>query len=612
MSRPLKTPAPGHPSPEPIAALFARVLFGREAGPWLAPVIRPVLRPLRVVLAVSLVSAALALAPPYLTKLIIDDGLMAGDERALLLWAGVAFAVGLAAVLVGALNSLLHLQVSARMLAHLRARALDAVLGLPPARHPGLRIGEIMARLDGDTAEVQRFAFDALLSGLGAVFRLGGGAAMLMVLDWRLALVAIALTPLELAFLAWARPRTERHAEHVRAHRGRLSGFLAESIAGLGVIAALGAASTRAERLRPVQEAHIDALIRQRQWQEVTGGVPTVLGAVGRAAVLVVGGLWVIRDGWPLGSLIAMLAYMGFLVGPLRTLLGLYHAQARVTVAARRLMALVRDAAPEAGGAALPEGPGALRLESVTLTHPGADAPVLRGLSLDIPAGTKVLLHGPSGAGKTSLVGLLTRVARPDTGWVLLDGAPVSTLDPIALRRAVVVVPQAGWVFSGTVADNLRLADPRADDDALWRVLEIVALADWLRAGRQGLETPMGERALAVSGGQRQRLAIARALLTPFRVLVLDESLSEVDGPTAARVMAAIDGTFPTRTRVIVAHAGAERLGPFDRTVILRAGGADHADVDPLSSPSADSLGRPAAPGPASSPSTQPARRFVP
>lgn len=571
------SPSPKSPLSERIAALFARALFGGEAGPWLAPVIRPVLRPLLVVLAVSLVSAALALAPPYLTKLIIDDGLLTGDERALLFWAGVTFAVGLAAVLVGALNSLLHLRVSARMLAHLRARALDAVLGLPPARHPEVRVGEIMARLDGDAAEVQRFAFDALLAGLGALFRLTGGAIMLAVLDWRLALVAIALTPLELAFLAWARPRTERHADRVRVHRGRLSAFLAESVAGLGVIAALGAASARARRLGPVQDAQIDALVRQREWQEVTSGVPTILGAVGRAAVLIVGGLWVIRDGWPLGSLIAMLAYMGFLVGPLRTLLGLYHAQARVVVAVRRLTALVRDAAPEAGGAPPPEGPGALRLEAVTLTHPGADAPVLCGLSLDIPAGTKVLLHGPSGAGKTSLIGLLTRAARPDSGQVLLDGAPVHGLDPVALRRAVVVVPQAGWLFSGTVADNLRLADPEADDDALWRVLAMVELVDWLKTDRQGLETPIGERALAVSGGQRQRLAIARALLAPFRVLVLDESLSEVDGPTAARVVAAIDAAVPTRTRVIVAHAGAERLGPFDRTVTLPMRGPEHA-----------------------------------
>ncbi|EKV27644.1 ABC transporter, ATP-binding/permease protein [Caenispirillum salinarum AK4] len=555
-----------------LAGLFARTLFGPAAGGWLAPVVRHYLPALGMVLAVSLSAAALGLAPPYLTKLLIDEGLVAKDAEALFTWAAAIFAIGLAALLMGAANSLLHLRFSARMLADVRAKALDATLRLPPDRHAGMRVGEIMTRLDGDAGEVQQFAFDALLSGLGAVFRLVGGAVMLMVLDWRLALVAIALTPVELAFLAWARPRTERMAQTVRERRGGLSSFLAESVAGLGVLKTLGAERTRSGALRPLQDSQIDALIRQRQWQEVTGGVPTFLGAIGRTAVLIVGGLWVIRDGWPIGSLIAFLAYMGFLVGPMRTLLGLYHAQARVKVAVRRLMELVGDDRAETdAGEALPPGPGALALEHVTFTHSGAEAPVLQGRSLTIPAGAKALLNGPSGSGKTTLLGLLTRAHDPHAGRVLLDGADVAALDPVALRRAVVVVPQVGWLFSGTVADNLRLAAPEASDADLWRVLEIAQLADWLKAEREGLETVVGERALGFSGGQRQRLAIARALLVPFRVMVLDESLSEVDPATAAKIVAAIDAAFPDRTRILVAHAGAETLGPFDQVVSPRA-----------------------------------------
>jgi ATP-binding cassette subfamily B protein len=463
------------------------------------------------------------------------------------------------------------------MLAEVRGRVLDAVLRQGPRRGKAAApIGEVMTRLDGDAGEVQQFAFDALLSGLGAVLRLSGGAVMLAVLEWRLALVAIALTPLELLFLAWARPRTERMAARVRERRGILSSFLAESVAGLGVIRTLGAEGARRSALDAPQEAQVEALMAQRRWREVTTAVPSILGALARTATLLLGGWWVIQGQWPLGSLVAFLGYLGFLTGPLRTLLGLYHAQARVKVAVARILDLLGEG--ETGGddrglslprGPVPPGPGVLALEGVCFAHGPTLDPVVEDLSLTLPAGAKILLKGESGRGKTTVIGLLTGGLLPDRGRVTLEGADIARMDSQALRRAVVVVPQVGWVFQGTIADNLRLAAPDATEAELWRVLDLVGLGDWLKRDRQGLDTEARERGLDLSGGQRQRLALARALLVPFRVLILDESLSEVDGDSAAAIIAAIDGAYPERTRILVAHAGAERLGPFDQVVDL-------------------------------------------
>ncbi|WP_413206325.1 ABC transporter ATP-binding protein [Rhodospirillum sp. A1_3_36] len=569
---------PQNPLADRLARSFSRLLFGPQAGEWMAPVLRRFLGGLGLVLALSLAVATLGLATPYLTKLIIDEGLLAKDGGALVLWAGLAFAVGLAAVGGGALSGLVHLRFSARMLAEVRGRVLDAVLRQGPRRGQvgSAPIGEVMTRLDGDAGEVQQFAFDALLSGLGAVLRLSGGAVMLAVLEWRLALVAIALTPLELVFLAWARPRTERMAARVRERRGVLSSFLAESVAGLGVIRALGAEGARRTALDAPQEAQVDALMAQRRWREVTTAVPSILGALARTATLLLGGWWVIQGQWPLGSLVAFLGYLGFLTGPLRTLLGLYHAQARVKVAVARILDLLGEG--ESGGEKagqsrprepVPSGPGVLALEGVGFAHGPTLDPVVEDLSLTLPAGRKILLKGESGRGKTTLIGLLTGGLLPDRGRVTLEGVDIARLDSQALRRAVVVVPQVGWVFQGTIADNLRLAAPDATEADLWRVLDLVGLGDWLKRDRQGLDTEARERGLDLSGGQRQRLALARALLVPFRVLILDESLSEVDGDSAAAIVAAIDGAYPERTRILVAHAGAERLGPFDQVVDL-------------------------------------------
>lgn len=545
------------------ARLAVRRAFGAEAG-WLQPVVARALPGIGLVLATSLAAAALGLAPPWLTKQLIDKGLVAGDAQALWLYAGAMFAVGLAALGSGVVNSLLHLRFSAAMLADLRGRMLGAALGQSASR-PAPQVGEVMARLDGDTAEIQRFAFDGLLAAAGSVFRLAGGAAMLLALEWRLALLALAATPLNLVFLAWARPRTQERAEAVRASRGALSSWLVETVAGLPTLRSLGAEAVRAQGFAPLQAGQIALLIRQRSWLELTGAVPQVVNAALRSAVLVAGGLMVIAGTWPLGSLIAFLAYLGMMTGPLQNLLGLYHAQAQARVALARLSALASTDATEPRGRAPAPGPGALRFVAAR-GQGGRHLP----LDLTIHAGQRVLLDGPSGVGKSTLAALAARLAAPAPGArVFLDGADVAGLDPIALRRAVAVVPQAPVLFHGTLAGNLRLADPQADDAALWRALEDAGLAGLLRQRGQGLDLPIAEAGRNLSGGERQRIALARALLLPFRVLVLDESLSEVDAPSAEAILGAILARHPGRTIIVIAHAGPARALAFDQVVTL-------------------------------------------
>jgi ATP-binding cassette subfamily B protein len=444
------------------------------------------------------------------------------------------------------------------MLNDIRSNTLQALMAIPPHRIARIEVGEMMTRLDGDASEVQRFTFDALLSGLGAILRLVGGAIMLMVLQWQLALIAISLAPLEFLFLKWARPRTEKLAGGVRQQRGRVSSFLAESIAGLGTIKGLGAEQDRLSSLQPVQKDHLYTImkdhlytiIRQRRWMELVGGIPTVMTAVTRSMVLLVGGFWVIRGDWQIGSLIAFLAYMGFLVGPMRTLLGLYHAQARVRISIGRISDLFADSPVEktATQACVPGTDHDIELEN-------------------IPQANKVLLKAPSGLGKTTLLGLLTRWYSPESGSVSIGNCELSTIVEPQLRKIVCMVSQEEYFFNATVADNLRLADAEANEERLWSVLEMACLADDLRNSAHGLDTRIAEKGSDFSGGQRQRLAIARALLRPFRILILDESLSEVDAPTASRIVRNIDQNFAAATRILVTHHGEENLGPFDQLV---------------------------------------------
>ncbi|WP_018001310.1 ABC transporter ATP-binding protein [Paracoccus sp. N5] len=541
------------------APRLARLIFGPEAGPWIAPVMARALPSAALVLAASLAAAALGLAMPMLTRQVIDAGIMARDMGALIFWAGLSFALGLGAVGFGMMNAMLHLRASAGMLADLRGRLFAAALARDPER-PDLPLGEAMARLDGDCAEIQSFAFDTVLVAAGALFRLAGGFALMLALDWRMAALPLIAAPFELWFLSRARPRTRALAETVRGQRGALSSQMAETLAARATLRGLGALDQREAGFRTAQGQQIGGLMRQRLWSETVGAVSQTITALMRGTILLVGGWQVVRGEWQIGTLVAFLAYAGMMSGPLRNLLGLYHAQARARVAADRLGAVIAGARPDEG-AAPPDGPLVLAFAQARAAH--ADH---HPVSAMILPGARVLVDGPSGIGKSRLVATLTRDAALAEGRALVGGCDAASLRPSALAGRILHLAQRPAILRGTLAQNLRLAAPEASDAALWQALADADLASWARAVA-GLDTPVSETGANLSGGLRQRIAIARALLRPAEVLVFDEAFSEIDDAACRRILAAIDRR-PV-TRIFIAHSGPAREGFFDQRITL-------------------------------------------
>lgn len=547
-----------------LARRLTRTIFGARAD-WLQPVVARSLPGVAVVLAASLSAAALGLALPMLTKQVIDAGIMARDMTALVNWSLASFALGLGAVALGAANGLLHLRASSRMLADLRQRVYDAAMARDPTgpdQQPDLPLGEAMARIDGDSAEIQRFAFDTVLVAVGAVFRLVGGIALMALLDWRLVLLPLLITPIELAFLIIARPRTQALAEQVRDQRGALSSTLTESLSARPTLTALNALPQRAALVGSQQQSQILGLIRQREWSEIVSAVSQILAAVTRGGILLIGGWLVVARHWQLGTLIAYLAYAAMMQGPLRNLLGLYHAQARAKVALQRLDAVFAAARPDQGDAP-PIHPRRLALQGLRAT--GAHH---QPLDAEIATGQRVLIDGPSGIGKTRLMAVLTRDAPVERGRAEMDGADIATMQPSALRGLILHLPQRPAVLRGTLRDNLQLAAPQADDNAMWQALDGADLAIWAR-GRHGLDTLLAETGADMSGGMRQRLSLARAFLVRAPITVFDESLSEIDEPSARRILSVIDRDFAGLTRIWIAHNGPARAQEFDQRITL-------------------------------------------
>ncbi len=545
------------------AALFTPATAG-----WLLPMLRPHRRRLAALLLISFAAAAIGLLPPYISKLVIDRGLMAGDTAQLLIWSAALFGIGLLATGTGALSNILHMRASVHMLARMRKRLLSRLAAKPAGWFAAQRAGELLARIDGDAAEVQKFAFNAVLGGSSALIRLMGGSAMLMVLDWRLGLLTALLAPAELLFLIWARPRTERHAAAVREMQGRYSAGLSETLFGLPALqAARGAGWAQRRSLRD-HAGLSQRLIAQNLWGEFTRAVPVLLSALTRSVIFLAGGLMVIRGEWPLGSLIAFVAYMGFMTGPMQSLLGLWHAQARVKAAAARLDAVMRQP-PALSRRFSPSGYG-LELDNMTVAR-GAAAP-LGPLTLRIPEGARVALKGASGAGKTSLLAVLCGRAQPLAGRATLGGADLQLLGGSRLPDRVAYAGQRPFTLRASLRSNLfqsRAFWSKPENEAkVWQMLDMFGLAGRFHRA-EGLDTMLGESGLTLSGGERQRLCLLRALLTPFDILILDEALSEVDPATAARILAHIDTEFPRATRILTAHGGAAAGGFFDMVIDL-------------------------------------------
>ena len=551
---------------------------------------RPRLGALLAVLALASLISLLATAQPYLSKLIIDDGLI-GRRFDLLCWLCAAIvALALLGALLGAWNRWLYVSVSGRILFDLRQQIYRHLLTLPPAFFRRRPVGDLVTRLDGDVAEIQRFSTDTLLAVVNGVLLLVATGLIMIKLSPLLTTIAAAALPLQLLLRHHARGRMQQTTRAVREQSGLIAHFLMETLGSAKAVQAAVSEDFESRRLQGLNQGFLSRLLSQQLFSFSVGAASSLLSHLATAAVFVVGGYQVLHGALSVGTLVAFTAYFTRTSGSALSLMNLYLAYQRAAVSLTRVRELllpdvtsgatapatVRPTRPTAAPNQVPPG-AEIRFENLSFTPPGAGEPVLRQLDWVLAGGSKCVLAGDSGAGKSTLVDCLRRFVEPDAGRILLAGRELADYDLGALRRAVCVLESEPVLFRGSLLHNLRYGHFEASDEAVLSAARRAGVDEFVARLPQGYSTEIGGGGAGLSTGQRQRIAIARALLGRPSVLVLDEATSNLDAAAVAGLHALIDEHFADCTRLVITHAPAAVARATAR-YWLRSGRIEAAD----------------------------------
>ncbi|HEY7474873.1 MAG TPA: ABC transporter ATP-binding protein [Vicinamibacterales bacterium] len=532
--------------------------------------ILPYRRRLAVVLLVSLVSTGLSLWLPYLTKSLVDDALIGRNlgalQRVVLLFA----AAGAAGFVLTLVSGLQYTRVSADILFDMRRELYEHLQRLSPRFYASTRLGDIVSRINNDIAEIQRIAAEAALAWVGNVLFLAGAVAILIWMDWRLFLAGLATLPAAAWALVQYRRRVESRVQDVRERSADIGSFLIETLQGVRTVATSNAQAREVSRFTRLNDAFIAALMRLQRVHYLSGGLPTLLLGAGTAVVFVYGGWRVVQGTMTLGTLAAFMAYQARVVAPVQALMGLYGGLATARVSWMRVAALL-ETPPEVverpDAPPLPDVRGLVEFQDVTLTH-GRGAAVLDGVSFRADPGQIVAIVGASGSGKSTIADLLVRLLDPDAGSIRLDGHDLRTLRIADVRRHIQAVDQDPVLFHASIEENVRYSRPSASDAELARALEAAGIARFVATLPDGLRTIVGDRGLALSAGERQRLVLARAFLTSPAILVLDEPSAALDPAVEREVIAGYRQLMRGRTVILISHR-LDVIRTADRAVVL-------------------------------------------
>ena len=533
-------------------------------------VVLPYWRRLVLVLALSLASTVTALWVPLLSRDIVDGALLARNPSRLFTTVGLFAIVSIATFVLNTVCGLRYTRVSADILFDMRLEMYRHLQRLSPRFYARTRIGDIMSRINNDIGELQRIAAETALGWFGNLLFLAGTIGMLAWLDLRLFVVAVMTAPPAIWALIYYQRRVEERVRVVRERSADIGSFLIDTIQGMRLVVSANAQAREEARFRSGNDSFVAALMRMQLLTYFSGGMPGLILSAGTSMVFLYGGLRVIDGTLTFGTFIAFMTYQMRFLSPLQALMGMYGNLATARVSLRRVSELLEvpvDVKEAAAPIELISARGEVSFDRVSLSFGRGEA-VLDRVSFTVKPGETLAIVGPSGSGKSTIADLIVRLLDPDSGSVRLDGHDLKSIALSDLRRHVAVVDQQPFIMHATIAENIRYARPGASDADVVDAARRASLDGFVGRLPDGYQTVVGERGAALSVGERQRLALARAFLANPTVLVLDEPSSALDVHAEQRIAAGYERVMRGRTTIVITHR-AELAARADRVLSL-------------------------------------------
>jgi ATP-binding cassette, subfamily B, bacterial len=522
---------------------------------------RPYWRAGALALGCIAVGALLGLAPALVFRALIDhlgDADPSFGHVALLVGAGVAAAI--AGGLIGLGQSYLEERISQGIIFDLREQVFDRLVHQSVGFYTSNRAGEVMSRIGNDVNGIENVVADTIFGVARNALVTVTTLALMFSFDWRLTLFALVLLPAIAIPMRRAGRRVYQARGRTQAKLAEMTAYLQEvlGISGALLVKAFVKERSEQERFRTTNDELRHLEIRASMIGRRFGTLMSVLQTLGPALLILAGGWLVVRGETTVGTVFVFATVLTQRFGMAAGSLGETQVNLVGSLALFRRIFDVLDhpseVAERPGAHELRDARGALALESVTFAYPGQSRPALAEVSARIEPGQLVALVGPSGAGKTTLTTLIPRFYDPQAGRVLIDGQDVSELTLESLRRNIGIVFQDTFLFHATIRDNLLYARPEAGDDELRAAAKAAYMHDFIASLPEGYDTVVGERGHRLSGGEKQRVAIARVILKDPRIMLLDEATSNLDSVSEQLIQAALQPLFAGRTSVVIAH----------------------------------------------------------
>jgi ATP-binding cassette subfamily B protein len=520
-----------------------------------------------------LAATATALAPPLLAKYALDDAIDNTIGTKLVVIVTLFVLLALANWGMTYVETYMTGWVGERILADLRAQLFGHLQSLSLGFYERNRAGVLISRMTNDVEAIDQLVTDGVTTLAQSTLMLSGTAILLLVLDPRLALATLVVIPFMIVASALFRSRSARAYSSVRERLGLVTATLAEDIAGMRMVQAFVREQRATENFRNVALDYRESNMQTVVLNGLYFPFVSLLATLALAIVLGYGGHLYLRDAIALTTLFAFMLYVNNFFDPIQQLSQLYNTFLSAAAALDKIIGVL-DEEPEVvdrpGARPLPHIEGHVRFEDVHFAY-GRGAEVLHGIDLVVPAGTTVALVGHTGAGKSTIAKLLARFYEPTSGRIAIDGIDLNDVSQESLRRQLGIVPQEGFLFAGTVAENIAFAKPDARPEDIVRAAQTVGAHEFVLRLEDGYETQLGERGSRLSLGQRQLVAFARALLADPRILILDEATSSVDIGTERTIEQALRTLLSNRTSFVIAHR-LSTIRDADLIVVLEHG----------------------------------------